>query len=323
MKAIIYEKYGSVDRIKYTDVEKPIINDDSILVKIHAASINAMDIHILQGKPLPLRVITGIFKPKYQILGTDISGTIEDIGKNISSFKIGDEVFGQLSMKHEGGYAEYALMSPKQLTKKPANATHSETASIPIAGLTALQALRSAGVTENMKVLIYGASGGVGTFLIQIAKSLKANVTAVCSTRNVNIAKKSKADIVIDYKKEEWYKEGIKYDAIIGVNGYNSLKKYRDSMTDNAIYVMVGGTTKQMIEMYFSKPIMRNKGKKQFLGFLTKGNKSDSKQLSKLLESKELSPHIDKEFALQDTKEAFKHFIAGKTIGKTIIKILQ
>ena len=320
MKAIIYEKYGFAKRVKYLDVEKPLLEEDKILVKIHAASINKLDEHVLRGRPIFLRIITGIFKPKWKILGSDFSGVIEEVGKNITGFLVGDEVFGQLGMKQEGSFAEYALLSPKQLTHKPKNVSHKEAASIPIAGLTALQALRAAGVNENTNLLIYGASGGVGTFMIQIAKSIGSKVTAVCSTRNIEVAKKSKADLIIDYKKEVWDKDDIQYDVIIGVNGYNSMKRYRDALKKNGVCLVLGGDIKDLLKTNISQLFTRKKGRR-FLGLLAQIKKSDLDILAELLEKQKIHPYIDKEFLLKNTEDALNHFINGKTIGKTIITI--
>ena len=202
MKAIVREKYGMPSSVSYKDINKPSVKDGYVLVKIHSASINQADLYLIQGKPFPLRLTAGLFKPKNIVLGSDISGVIEEVGKDVTKFVVGDEVFGELFMNQEGGgYAEYAIAIPKQLHKKPANVSHAIAASTPMASFTAIQGLRLADVNEKSKILIYGASGGVGTFFIQIAKSLGAHVTAVCSTRNIEVARKSKADVIIDYKK--------------------------------------------------------------------------------------------------------------------------
>jgi len=323
MKAILHNKYGNEEQITYQDVEKPTLIEDRILVKIHAASINQADVYKLQGKPFPLRLVSGLFKPKHRIMGSDVSGVIEEEAEGITDFKVGDEVFGQLVMSQDGGYAEYALMSPKQLTHKPSNVTFSEAASVTMAGLTALQGMRLANVTKDSRVLIYGASGGVGTFMIQVAKHLGAHVTAVCSTRNVQVALDSKADVVIDYKKTTGDERGIKYDVIIAANGYNKLSRYRDSLTDDGAYVLSGGDMKQMMDVMIKKPFLGKKGNKTFNNYVAKVTSEDLNNLADLLESKEITPHIDKEFPLEQTKDAFSHFMKHKTIGKTIIKVVN
>lgn len=321
MKAIVYNKYGSPDNVRLSEVNKPQVKDGFVLIKIHAASINQADIYLMQGKPFLLRLSTGLFKPKNNILGSDISGVIEEIGNGVVDFEVGDEVFGQLLMNQDGGYAEYAIADPRQIVKKPKNVSHSEAASITMAGLTSIQALRLSEIPTDANVLIYGASGGVGNFLIQVAKSYGANVTAVVSTRNIETAKASGADTIIDYKKEQWYKDNIKYDVVIAANGYNKLKRYRDALKDDGTYILSGGTMKQLFEFFLFKPFLRKKGNRQFKNFVAKVKKSDLEILSTMLSNKEIIPHIDKEFPLKETKDALNHFMSGKTIGKTIIKI--
>ncbi len=323
MKAIVYNKYGSTDQLKYINVEKPKIVKNQVLVKVHAACINQADVYILNGDPLPLRFITGLFRPKSKILGTDISGVIEQVGEGVSNFKIGDEVFGELEATQNGGYAEYILIKPDQVTLKPLNISHLTTASLPMVGLTAMQGLRLANVKEGSNVLIYGASGGVGTAMIQVAKALKANVTAVCSTRNIELAKASKADRIIDYTKEQWDKDNSKYDVIIGCNGYNHLTRYRDALKDNGIYVVSGGHMKQIMQVTTYNPFMRKKGNKQFKTYVAKIVKSDLDTLAELLKNKEVVPYIDKVFNLKETKAAFDYFISNKTIGKIAIQVIS
>ncbi len=321
MKAIIAKKYGGPNVLEFVDFEKPSIKNDHVLVKIKAASINQADAYIMQGKPFPIRFMTGLFKPKFQIKGSDISGVIEEVGSNIVDFNVGDEVFGQLVLNQNGGYAEYALMNPKQLVKKSSNVTFSEAAAVPMAGLTALQGARLGGVTKDSKVLIYGASGGVGTFAIQVCKSMGAHVTAVVSTRNKSVAIKSGADIVIDYKTTTWDDDNNLYDVILAVNGYNKLKRYRDKLTDDGHYVIIGGSMKQIFEVMIKKPFLKDKRNRKFISFTAKVSKQDLNVLSTLLTSKKIIPHIDKEFDLKDAKQAMTHFIDKRTIGKTIIKI--
>jgi len=321
MKAVVYNRYGNTNRIKYVEVAKPVVEDDKVLVEVHAASINQADVYMLWGKPFPLRFMTGLFRPKHKILGSDISGVIKELGNSVNCFRVGDEVFGELGDNEKGGFAEYVTMKPEQLTKKPKNVSHSEASSVTMAALTALQGLRLGNLKEGSNVLIYGASGGVGTFMIQVAKAMKAKVTAVCSTRNISVAEASGADVIIDYKKEKWNARNMKYDVIIAANGYNKLKVYRDALVDEGIYVISGGTMKQIMESFVYKPFMRKKGNKQFINFVAKIIKEDMIVIANMLEKGELRPHIDKEFMLEKSDLAFDYFIAGKTIGKTVIKI--
>ncbi len=323
MKAVIREKYGEYDRLEFTEVDNPIITDDEVLVKIHAASINQADVYMLQGKPFPLRFMIGLFRPKNKVVGSDISGVVTEIGENITEFNVGDEVFGQLLETQNAGYSEYASVKPIQITKKPTNVSHSEAAAVSMAGLTALQGARLAEVKEGSEVLIYGASGGVGTFMIQVCKYLKAHVTAVVSTRNIAVAKASGADVIIDYKTTKWDKDKKQYDAVLACNGYNKLTRYRDSLKNDGIYVISGGTMKQLMDLVIKKPFLRKKEQRSFKNFVAKLRKDDFVLLGELLENKNLRPHIDKEFPLKDTKLAFKHFMENRTIGKTIIKVVE
>ena len=322
MKAIIRKKYGNYNQLEYIDVAKPTITDDKVLVKVHAASINQADVYMLQGKPFPLRFMTGLFKPKYPVLGSDISGEIVEVGSGIKEFEVGDNVFGQLVANQNAGYSEYALLSPKQITLKPDSVTHSEAASVSMAGFTALQGARLAKVKAGDNVLIYGASGGVGTFMIQVCKHLKANVTAVVSTRNIAVARASGADDIIDYKLEKWDDKGIKYDVILACNGYNKLSRYRDSLKSNGRYVISGGSMKQITDLMIKKPFLRNKEERTFANYVAKVSKDDLNILAKLLATKEITPYIDNEFPLETAIEAFKHFMTNQTIGKTIIKVI-
>lgn len=321
MKAIVYSKYGGTDQLKYLNVEKPKIVRNQVLVKVHAACINQADVYLLNGKPLPIRFISGLFKPKSKILGANISGVIEQIGEGVSNFKVGDEVFGELEVTQNGGFAEYTLIKPNQITLTPSNTSHITAASLPMVGFTALQGLRLANVKEGSNILIYGASGGVGTTMIQIAKASKANVTAVCSTRNIEVAKASNADKIIDYTKEQWDKDNIKYDAVIGCNGYNHLTRYRDALKDNGTYVVSGGHMKQIMQVTTHKSFMRKKGNKQFKTYVAKIVKSDLNTLAELLKNKEIVPYIDKIFNLDETKDAFDYFLSNKAIGKIAIQV--
>ncbi len=323
MKAAIYKKYGNPDKIIITDIPNPTLDEDKVIVQVFKASINQADAYVLQGKPFPLRFMTGLFKPKFQVLGSDISGVITEVGNNVKDFEVGDEVFGELGVVGDGGYAEYVKTSPKLLSKKPSKVSFDFAAAIPMAGLTALQGLKLANVKENDKVLIYGASGGVGTFFIQLAKAMNAHVTAVCSTRNIKVAKTSGADIIIDYKKETWQERNIKYDVIFGVNGYNKLAVYRDALNPNGTYVSVGGSMKQIFDVMLIKPFMRKKMNKKFLSYTAHVKKEDLDTLGDYLSKGSVTPHIGNHFPLENTKDAFHHFMSGKTIGKTIISIKE
>ncbi|WP_347177969.1 NAD(P)-dependent alcohol dehydrogenase [Sporosarcina thermotolerans] len=252
MKAYVTNKYGSPDVLELLDIEKPICNDNQVLVKVHATSINYGNIVLLRGKPFVARFAFGITKPKFRIPGGDIAGTIEAVGKNVKHFIVGDEVFGDLSSSGWSGYAEYVAVPENSIAMKPKNISFEEAAALPMAASTALQALRNKGnIQEGQDVLIYGASGGVGTFAVQIAKALGANVTAVCSTRNVDIIKSLDIDHVIDYKKETIFDKNNTYDLILGVNGYQPISEYLKALKSSGKFILVGGSPKQMPQAMF------------------------------------------------------------------------
>src|SRR5258706_988546 len=241
MKAIVYTKYGPPDVLQFKEVEKPSPKDGEILVKIHAASVNALDRHALRSRPFLIRIISGngLRKPKEPRLGADIAGRLEAVGTNVTHVQPGDEVFGVVAA---GGFAEYACAAENQLALKPANLSFEAAAAVPVAALTALQGLRDkGGIQRGQKVLVDGASGGVGTFAVQIAKSFGAEVTAVCSTRNVDTARSIGADHVIDYTRVDFTQSGQRYDLIIAANAHHLLFDYRRALRQDGILGMAGG----------------------------------------------------------------------------------
>ena len=227
MKAIVRETYGPPDVLHLEDVPVPTLGDGDVLVRVRAASANAGDWHLLRGTPLPFRLVAGLRIPKFKIIGTDIAGRVEAVGRNVTQFRPGDEVFGELSRCGFGAYAEFAAAPEKALALKPANLSFEEAATLPTAGCTALQGLRKGRIQRAQRVLINGASGGVGTFAVQIAKAFGAEVTAVCSTRNVDMVRSIGADHVIDYTKDDFATHGQRYDLILAANGDRSIWDYQ------------------------------------------------------------------------------------------------
>jgi NADPH:quinone reductase-like Zn-dependent oxidoreductase len=247
MKAIVRQKYGSPDVLELREVEKPTPKDDEVLVKIHASSANPADRATMSGPPFLFRFLfqMGLRKPKDPRLGNDIAGQIEAVGSNVTQFKPGDEVFGAFT----GGFAEYASVPENRLALKPANISFEEAAAVPVAALTALQGLRDKGhIQPGQKVLVNGASGGVGTFAVQIAKSFGTEVTAVCSTRNLDTARSIGADHIIDYTQEDFTRNGQRYDLILAVNGYHPILDYRRALSPKGIYVMAGGSNAHIFQ---------------------------------------------------------------------------
>ena len=252
MKAIVHTKYGSADVVQLKDVEKPVPKENEVLVKVLAASANAYDWHFLNADIFLIRISGGgFFKPKNQRLGADIAGQVEAVGENVTQFKPGDAVFGEVAGNENGGFAEYACAPEKKLALKPDKLSFEQAAAIPMAGSTALQALRDAGqIQPGQKVLIHGASGGVGTFAVQIAKSFGAEVTAVCSTAKVEMVRSLGADQIIDYTKDDFTKNGQKYDLILAVNGFHPIAAYKRALTPKGIYVMAGGSVAQIFQAW-------------------------------------------------------------------------
>src|SRR5437870_245970 len=245
MKAIVNTKYGSPDVLKLEEVEKPTPQDNEVLVKVHAAAANTADLHFLRGKPCVMRLMVyWLLKPKNTILGSDIAGRVEAVGRNVTQFQQDDEVFGNI----RGGFAEYVCAREDALVLKPANTTFEEAAAVPLAGVTALQGLRDKGqIKPGQKVLINGAGGGVGTFAVQIAKAFRAQVTGVCSTKNVDMVRSIGADHVIDYTQEDFTKNGQHYDLILAANGYHPISAYRRALNPEGIYATTGGSMDQMV----------------------------------------------------------------------------
>ncbi|MED2974537.1 NAD(P)-dependent alcohol dehydrogenase [Fictibacillus sp. B-59209] len=320
MKAIVYHKYGPPDVLELTEVEKPIPEDNQVLVKIHAASVNYGNLVLLKGEPLLARFAFGLLKPKYSIPGGDIAGRVEAVGKDVKQFQPGDEVFGDLSRCGWGGFAEYVSVPENTLALKPANLSFEEAAAVPMAAVTALQALRDKGkIQPGQKILINGASGGVGTFAVQIAKSFGAEVTAVCSTRNLTIVRSIGADHAIDYTKEDFTRKAESYDLILAANGYQPISAYKRLLSPNGNYVMVGGSGAQMFQAMAFGPWISMAGSKKMGNILQRQNQKDLVFMKELLESGKVKPVIDRSYKLSEVPEAFRYFAEGHSQGKVVI----
>jgi len=322
MKAILYTKYGPPDVLELKEVEKPAPRDDEVLVKVHAASVNAYDWHFLSADIFVIRFVDGgLLKPKDTRLGADIAGRVEAVGKDIKQLKPGDEVFGE-ARYGKGGFAEYVCACENALALKPANLSFEESAAAPMAALTALQGLRDQGqIQPGKKVLIQGASGGVGTFAVQIAKSLGAEVTAVCSPRNLDQARSIGADHVIDYTKEDFTQSGQQYDLIFAANGYHPISAYKRALTPKGIYVMAGGTMAQLFQAVVMGSWMSETGGRKMGPVSAKTNLEDLLVIKGLLETGKVVSVIDKRFTLRETPEALRYLGAGHARGKVVITV--
>ena len=319
MKAIVYTKYGSPDVLQLKDVEKPTPKDDEVLIKVYAASVNKYDWHFLTADIFLIRLTGGgLLKPKDTRLGADIAGRVEAVGRNVKQFQPNDEVFGMI----QGGFAEYACAPENALALKPANSSFEEAAAIPMAAVTALQGLRDTGqIQPGQKVLINGASGGVGTFAVQIANLFGAEVTAVCSPRNLDQARSLGADHVIDYTKEDFTRNGQQYDLILAANGYHSLSAYKRALTPKGIYVMAGGSTAQIFQAMLMGSWMSETGGKQMRAGMAKRNQKDLAFLKELVEAGKVVPVIDRSYPLSEAAEALRYLGEGHAQGKVVITV--
>jgi NADPH:quinone reductase-like Zn-dependent oxidoreductase len=320
VKAIVRTVYGSPDVLQLKEVEKPIPKPDQVLVKIKAASVNALDWHFLRGDPFLMRLAFGFFKPKNTILGADIAGQVEAVGSNVKRLKPGDEVFGDLFPSGLGGFAEYACGLEETLALKPAHLPFEEAAALPIAAITALQALRDHGhIQAGQKVLINGAAGGVGTFAVQIAKAFGAEVTGVCSARGLDMARSIGADHVIDYAKEDFTKNGKAYDLILATNGYHPISDYRRALSPKGTYVMSGGTGAQFTEAMVRGPLISMTGTKKMGNMMAKTNLKDLLFVKELVEVGKVKPVIDRRYPLSEVAQAIRYLEEGHARGKVVI----
>src|SRR5712691_5564689 len=325
MKAIVYCDYG-LTNLKLEDIEKPVPNDDQVLVRVRAASVNPYDWHFIEGTPKIMRLGVGLRKPKDTRLGVDYAGTVEAVGKNVTQFKPGDEVFGGRG----GAFAEYVCpRADRAVAIKPANITFEQAASVNIAGITALQALRDKGkVQPGQKVLINGASGGVGTFAVQIAKSFGADVTGVCSVRNVDLVQSLGADHVIDYTKEDFTKSDQKYDVILDNVANHSLSECRRALTPNGIYVLIGGGSANE-QGFFGvlklplKALVYSKFVNQKMGMMmAQPSTQDLTLLAEMVQSGKLKTVIDRTYkSLNEVPDAIRYLEEGHARGKVIISV--
>jgi len=323
MKGIVHRCYGSPDVIRYEDIPKPTPADHEVLVKVHAASVNPLDWHHLEGTPYLVRIDAGFGKPDNPRLGVDFAGTVEAVGRNVTRFKPGDEVYGGKF----GALAQYVTVrEDRAVAPKPGKLTFEQAAAVPIAGITALQALRDKGrLQPGQKVLINGASGGVGTFAVQIAKSFGAEVTGVCSTRNVDLLRSIGADHVIDYTREDFTKGTQHYDLILDNVGTHSLFEYRRVLNPNGIYVMIGSTTPGNWFGWLANPIegliLAPFVKQKFGMILAELNKEDLAVLGALMEAGTVTPVVDRSYQLSDASEALRYLEKGHARGKVVVTV--
>lgn len=324
MKAIVYEKYGSPDVLKLREIDRPVVTDDGVLVRVHAASVNPVDWHTMKGTPYLVRLQAGLRKPKSEVLGVDFAGTVEEVGGEVKQFRPGDEVFGA----RNGSLAEYVCVREgRAVVQKPAGATFEQAGSVAVAAISALQSLRDKGrIQAGQKVLINGASGGVGTFAVQIAKSFGAEVTGVCSTRNVDTVRSIGADHVIDYTQEDFTQGPKRYDLMLDIAGSRSWSDCKRVLNDKATLVVVGGPKGNRwigpLSQAFKLRLGSIGGSRRVVApFLAKINKADLLVLQKLLEAGTVTPVIDRQYSLSEAPEAFRYLGDGHARGKVVVTV--
>ena len=319
MKAIVYTKYGPPDVLQLKEVAKPTPKDNEVLVEVHAASVNDWDWGLLRGKPFVNRLLFGLRKPKVKILGCDIAGRVEAVGRNVKQFQPGDEVFGDISGCGMGGFAEYVCARENVLAPKSASMTYEEAAVVPQAAVLALQGLRKGQIQPGQKVLINGAGGGVGTFGMQIAKSFGAEVTGVDSTGKLDMVRSIGADQVIDYTKEDFTKSGRRYDLILDVVVYRSIFDYKRALSPKGIFVMIGGSIPRVFLIALTAPLITRSKKLVILAH--KPNSKDLIFVNALFEAGKVAPVIDRRYPLSEVAEALRYFGKGHVQGKVVVTV--
>jgi NADPH:quinone reductase-like Zn-dependent oxidoreductase len=321
MKAIVFTQYRPPDGLELKEVPKPTPKDDEILIRIHASSINSWDWEFLNGIPFINRLMFGLLKPKpgKQILGADIAGTVEAVGRRVTRFQPGDEVFGDL-WDNWGGFAEYARAHETALEPKPANSTFEEAAAVPQAGVLALQGLRKTGqMLPGQKVLINGAGGGVGTFAVQLAKLSGTEITGVDAAHKLNVVRSVGADHVIDYTQEDFTKTGERYDLIIDCQGFRSMFDYKRALRPDGTYAMIGGSMPRMFQLLFLSFYASLTRESRKFRLVAAGPNKGLADLKKLIETGKLVPIVDRTYQLSEVPEALRYFGEGRHKGKIVI----
>jgi NADPH:quinone reductase-like Zn-dependent oxidoreductase len=323
MKAIVQTEYGSPDVLSLQEIDKPVVPDNGVLVRIRAASVNAGDWHLLRGTPFLARLMFGgILKPKIHILGMDVAGEVEAVGKDVTEFQPGDKVFGDLSESGFGAFAEYVCTPEAALVLKPVNISFEQAATVPAAALTALQGLRDCGrIRFGQKVLINGASGGVGSFAVQIAKAFGAEVTAVCSTHKIEMMRSIGADHIIDYTRTDVTKNGQDYDLILDAAAYRSVFDYASILKPSGTYVLIGGSNARLFQGMIFGSVISRIIRRNVKCLMVKSDRSDLVMLRDLIEAGQVVPFIDRTYSLSEVPAAIHHLEQRRVRGKVAISV--
>jgi NADPH:quinone reductase-like Zn-dependent oxidoreductase len=326
MKAIVYHQYGSPDVLRLEEIEKPTAGDNEVVIKVRAAALNPYDWHFMRGLPYLVRIIAGLRKPKVTRLGFDVAGEVEAVGRNVTQFKPGDAVFGGCAGALAGSFAEYACASESALARKPDNVTFGQAAAVPMGALTALQGLRDKGhIQPGHTVVVNGAAGGVGSFGVQIAKAFGAEVTGVCSTRNMEMVRSIGAGRVIDYTQEDFTDGGQRYDLILDAVGNRSLSACRRALNPKGILVMAGGQADRWmispLARAFWAGLLSRFGSQKLVGLLTRSSKEDLGIVQELIASGKVTPVVDRTYKLSEVPEAIRYLEEGHARGKVVIAV--
>jgi NADPH:quinone reductase-like Zn-dependent oxidoreductase len=318
MKALVYRRYGGPEVLELADVPPPQPRERELLVRVRAASVNGADRVLLRGKPFVVRLGMGFARPRHPTLGFDVAGTVEALGSGVTQFRIGEDVFGASNF---GGFAERACVNEDRLVPKPAGVSFEDAAATPTAGYTALQGLRKGHIEAGQRVLIDGASGGVGTFAVQIARAYGADVTAVCSTRNVEIVRALGASRVIDYRREDFTRDGQRYDLILAANAYRPLSDYRRVLKPGGRYVMTGGGGVQILQVMLLGTLVSMTSSQRMGNIMAVATKNDLVVLAELLETGKIKPVIDRTVTLRDVPDAIRYLENEHARGKIIVNV--
>jgi NADPH:quinone reductase-like Zn-dependent oxidoreductase len=321
MNAMVYTQYGPPEVLVLKEVEKTCPRDDEVLINVHASSVTYGDLAAVKGEPFMVRISLGLRRPKYPILGKDVAGRVEEVGQDVTEFKPGDEVFGDLSQCGWGAYAEYVCMPENALVHKPLNVSFEQAAAVPESGVVALQGLRNIGkVKSGQIVLVNGASGGIGTFVVQIAKAFGAEVTGVCSSRNIALVRSIGADHVMDYTQQDFTQNGENYDLIIATAGYRSIFDYKRALKPGGRYVATGGSMAQVFQPMLLGPWLSRDGIKMS-NLSMHPDKPDLTFVKELIEAGQVAPVIDRCFSLPELPHALNYYAQGHSQGKVVITI--